>query len=45
MMDQGTEVTAVGPMLETAPQEIDPATIRQIWRERHRTDGQGSTHF
>lgn len=36
LMDQGTEVTAVGPMLEIADQQIDAATIRQIWLERHR---------
>ena len=36
LLDQGTEVMAVGPMLEIADQQIDAATIRQIWRERHR---------
>jgi hypothetical protein len=36
LLDRGTEVTAIGPMLEIAEQQIDAATIRQIWLEHHR---------
>lgn len=34
MLDEGVEVTKLGPMLEMAQQEIDAAAIRRIWRER-----------
>jgi hypothetical protein len=33
MLDRRIEVTGVGPMLEIGQREIDPATIRQIWRD------------
>jgi hypothetical protein len=34
MLDQGIEVTGVGPMLEIDQQEIDPMSIRQLWQQR-----------
>jgi hypothetical protein len=34
MLDRGIDVTGAGPMLETERQDIDPVTIRQIWRDR-----------
>ncbi len=34
MLDCGTEVTGLGPMLETRQPRIDAEAIRRIWRER-----------
>jgi hypothetical protein len=36
MLDCGTEVTGLGPMLETRQPRIDAEAIRRIWRERVR---------
>jgi hypothetical protein len=35
MLDQGIEVTRVGPMLETGQQEIASMSIRQLWQQRN----------
>jgi hypothetical protein len=35
MLDEGVEVTRVGPMLGTG-QEIDPASLRELWWQRRR---------
>jgi hypothetical protein len=42
MLDRRIEVTGVGPMLGIGQREIDPATIRQIWRERAPDNRAGS---
>lgn len=34
MLDSGIEVTRLGPMLITGEQDIDAASIREIWRDR-----------
>ena len=34
MLDAGIEVTGIGPMLDTRQQKIDPATLREICRQR-----------
>jgi hypothetical protein len=34
LLEQGIEVTRVGPMLETDQQEIDPVSIRRLWQQR-----------
>ena len=43
MLDRRIEVTGAGPMLETGKQQIDSATIREIWRDRAR-DNRGAVH-
>jgi predicted Rossmann-fold nucleotide-binding protein len=36
MLDEGIEVTGVGPMIDTGQQKIDPASLREICRQRRR---------
>jgi hypothetical protein len=33
MLDEGIEVTGVGPMLDTGQEKIDPASLREICRQ------------
>lgn len=36
MLDEGIEVTGVGPMIDTGQQKIGPASLREICRQRRR---------
>ena len=38
MLDEGIEVTGVGPMRDTGQQKIDSASLREICRQRRRPD-------
>jgi hypothetical protein len=38
MLDRGIEVIGVGPMLDTGQQAVDPASLREIYRQRRRLD-------
>jgi hypothetical protein len=38
MLDQGLEVTSVGPMLGTSDQKIDRESLQEICRERRRVE-------